>query len=57
MANLASEHIASYADYSGIRIPAIVKYKNVTGFQFHPEKSGKYGLKLLKEWYCEYRGI
>lgn len=56
MANVASEHIVSYADYCGIRIPAIVKYKNVTGFQFHPEKSGEYGLKLLREWYCDIEG-
>jgi glutamine amidotransferase len=56
MANIVSECIVSYVDYGGIRIPAIVKYKNVTGFQFHPEKSGKYGLKLLKEWYCNIEG-
>ncbi|MDR1122555.1 MAG: imidazole glycerol phosphate synthase subunit HisH [Endomicrobium sp.] len=56
MANTASEYIVSYAGYSGVRIPAIVKYKNVTGFQFHPEKSGKYGLRLLEEWYCGIEG-
>ncbi|MDR2251624.1 MAG: imidazole glycerol phosphate synthase subunit HisH [Endomicrobium sp.] len=56
MANVASEHIVSYADYCGIRIPAIVKYKNVTGFQFHPEKSGEYGLKLLRKWHCYIEG-
>lgn len=53
MANTVPEYIVSYAEYSGVRIPAIVKYKNVTGFQFHPEKSGKYGLRLLEEWYCD----
>ena len=28
----------------------IVKNKNVYGMQFHPEKSGDTGLKLLKNW-------
>ena len=28
---------------------AIVKKNNVYGFQFHPEKSGDYGLELLKK--------
>tara|TARA_X000000950_G_scaffold288686_1_gene406747 strand:+ start:601 stop:1218 length:618 start_codon:yes stop_codon:yes gene_type:complete len=39
-------------DYDGIEIPAIVNYKNIYGFQFHPEKSGPVGLNLLKE-FCE----
>ena len=25
-----------------------VKKKNIIGFQFHPEKSGEFGLKILK---------
>jgi len=40
-------NIASYIDYKGLEIPAIVKQDNVVGVQFHPEKSGKYGLQLL----------
>jgi len=28
---------------------AIVQKDNVTGFQFHPEKSGDYGLEVLKQ--------
>jgi glutamine amidotransferase len=51
MAKTSSENVISYTDYCGIKIPAVVKYKNATGFQFHPEKSGKYGLKLLREWF------
>ena len=30
-------------------IPVFIKKKNFTGFQFHPEKSSEYGLKLLKK--------
>ena len=34
----------------GINIPAIVNEKNIFGFQFHPEKSGISGLKILYNW-------
>ncbi len=34
-------------DY-GESIPAILRWKNLYGFQFHPEKSGRIGTRLLK---------
>jgi len=34
----------------GINIPAIVNEDNIFGFQFHPEKSGIAGLKILYNW-------
>ena len=34
----------------GINIPAIVNKDNIFGFQFHPEKSGSSGLKILYNW-------
>jgi glutamine amidotransferase len=34
------------SDY-GIRIPAVVEQENLFGTQFHPEKSGKTGLKII----------
>ena len=34
----------------GINIPAIVNRDNIFGFQFHPEKSGRSGLKILYNW-------
>lgn len=34
----------------GKNIIAAIRNKNVFGVQFHPEKSGKYGLKLLKNF-------
>lgn len=41
------EDIVSWSDY-GVKVPAIVRKDNIIGMQFHPEKSGKTGLKLLK---------
>ena len=34
----------------GMNIPAIVNEDNIFGFQFHPEKSGRSGLKILYNW-------
>ena len=34
----------------GIDIPTIVNQDNIFGFQFHPEKSHKFGQKLLKQF-------
>ena len=43
------ENIIAYSEY-GTNISGIVKNGNVYGMQFHPEKSGDTGLKLLKNW-------
>lgn len=43
-------YIVAEADYMGERVPAIVQKELVTGMQFHPEKSGAFGLSLLQEW-------
>ena len=40
--------VIAYAKYFDVEIPAIIRRENVIGFQFHPEKSGKNGLNLLK---------
>ena len=39
-------------NYSDISIPAIVATDHIFGCQFHPEKSGKNGLTILKN-FCE----
>ena len=41
------ENIIASAEYD-VTVPALVKNKNVYGAQFHPEKSGEKGLRLLK---------
>lgn len=43
------KNIVAYSEYR-TKIPGIVKNENVYGMQFHPEKSGDTGLKLLKNW-------
>ena len=43
------KNIIASVDYGGIHIPAIVANKSVIGLQFHPEKSGLHGLKLLSD--------
>jgi len=37
-------------EYAGVRFTAMVKRGSMWACQFHPEKSGRVGLKLLKEW-------
>lgn len=39
----------AYADY-GVKVPGIVSKGNVYGIQFHPEKSGEIGLRMLKNF-------
>lgn len=49
------DSLTASAEY-GIRITAAVQSGNVYGCQFHPEKSGNVGLKILKA-FCEEDGI
>ena len=41
--------IASY-DYGDTKISAAVQKDNIIGYQFHPEKSGQNGLKILESF-------
>ena len=45
-----NEHILTYTEYADINYVSAVKKDNLTGFQFHPEKSGAYGLKIYENW-------
>ena len=44
------ENVIAYTDY-GVRFPSAVAKENYVGVQFHPEKSGKNGLKLLENFF------
>lgn len=44
-----SKNVAAYCDY-GMKVPALVMSGNVYGCQFHPEKSGKTGLTILRNF-------
>lgn len=41
--------VLAYTNY-GVKVPAIIKKGNVYATQFHPEKSGKVGLNILKAY-------
>lgn len=50
MADFIDDEVICYTEYGNIKIPAIVEKDNVIGCQFHPEKSGEVGEKILKAW-------
>ena len=38
------------SEYGGIRFAAAVRSNNMVGLQFHPEKSHRHGMALLRHW-------
>ena len=42
------EYITSQSEYGNLVYASIIQNGNIVGCQFHPEKSGTIGLKLLK---------
>lgn len=44
------EDLIAYSEYGDNKIPGLVSHNNVIGAQFHPEKSGEYGLEMLKNF-------
>jgi glutamine amidotransferase len=44
------DDILALTNYGEGAICAAVKKKNITGVQFHPEKSGNFGLKMLTQY-------
>lgn len=49
VASLEEETLTGSTNYGGL-VPAIVQQGNVVGMQFHPEKSGEIGIKLLQNY-------
>ncbi len=52
-----SDHadVLAESDYAGVRFAAILGRKNLAAVQFHVEKSGAHGLRLLKN-FCAWDG-
>ena len=44
--------IAAQVNYGSEKLTAIIEKDNLLACQFHPEKSGKTGEKILKRWLC-----
>jgi len=53
-APVSDNHIIGTTDY-GIRFPSVIGRNNLIAMQFHPEKSGRPGLRILKN-FCEWDG-
>jgi len=45
-----SEHIVANTSYGGLQFPSVIGKGNITGCQFHPEKSGTEGLKIIENF-------
>jgi glutamine amidotransferase len=43
-------HSIAHCLYGAHAIPAVIRRENITGCQFHPEKSGEVGLKILRSF-------
>ncbi len=49
MAQTDSKNVGAYCDY-GVKVPALVWKNRIYGAQFHPEKSGAVGLRILQNF-------
>ena len=47
--NIEKKNVLATTNY-GKNFPSIIKKGNIYGVQFHPEKSHKYGLNLIKNY-------
>jgi glutamine amidotransferase len=50
VAELGDPADAAATTHYGVEFPSVVAHDNIWGTQFHPEKSGDDGLKLVKRW-------
>lgn len=48
--NYNKEDLVAYSEYGDNKIPGIVRRNNIIGAQFHPEKSGTVGLRILENF-------
>jgi imidazole glycerol-phosphate synthase subunit HisH len=43
-------HVVARTAYGGVDFPCLIREGSVVGTQFHPEKSGEVGRRLLENW-------
>ena len=48
--NTKQDEVIASSTYAGQFVPGLVQKGNITGMQFHPEKSGPFGRYLLAKW-------
>ena len=44
------EDLVGYSTYGNLKIPGLFRKGNIIGAQFHPEKSGEFGLNILRNF-------
>ena len=50
--NQCEKNILGFSQYYDVKFASIIENANVIGTQFHPEKSGTVGLKMLSNYIC-----
>lgn len=50
-----SKYVLSTTSYAGLEYCSAVMKDNVFATQFHPEKSGLYGLNIYKSWFSQFQ--
>lgn len=53
LSNAVDAEVVATTSFGGVDIPVAVRSGSVFATQFHPEKSGEAGLRLLKSWLAE----
>lgn len=46
----SSDCVLAETDYAGVRFASVIGSANLVATQFHPEKSGRFGLKLIENF-------
>ncbi|MCF7844235.1 MAG: imidazole glycerol phosphate synthase subunit HisH [Kiritimatiellales bacterium] len=45
-----SESVLALTEYGGCTFPSVIQIGNIYGCQFHPEKSGEHGLRIIQNF-------
>ena len=46
---IKKKNLLTYTNHENLKFCSSVRYKNILGTQFHPEKSGKIGINFLRK--------